>query len=274
MNAPAPKSIEQDTPTNAGQIYAAMAAIMKNVGAVGKNGKTDKNAGGYAYRKIEDVYASLQGLMAEHGVFSLPQVIKQRREERPTRNGGLLIYTILTVRFTFYAADGSSVQAVTVGEGMDSSDKSSNKAMSAAEKYALVMAFKIPTWLRDSEDETPRPGQKPDAAPAPGKQSGKQPSATPEQRASAPAAIGQHNPLPPAHRPQNEGMRRWRRALSDAFQSRDLSAEGRDAACKAFLDTCGAKWLDELDPGQRNTLLMQVRSGHADRFKSAVTAAS
>jgi hypothetical protein len=45
-------------------------------------------------------------------------------------------------------------------------------------------------------------------------------------------------------------------------------SEQRDAACKAYLDSCGASWLDDLDPEQRHALLMQVRSGAADRFKA------
>jgi hypothetical protein len=51
----------------------------------------------------------------------------------------------LTVEFDFYADDGSNVTAVGVGEAMDSSDKASNKAMSAAHKYVLMETFLIPT---------------------------------------------------------------------------------------------------------------------------------
>jgi hypothetical protein len=75
--------------------------------------------------------------------------LERVREERKTvkDNGreGLLIYTTLTVRHTFTADDGSFVEAVTIGEAMDSGDKSSNKAMSAAMKYALLEVFCVPT---------------------------------------------------------------------------------------------------------------------------------
>lgn len=152
MNAPAVKN-EATAPA---KIYAAMATVQKSVGAVGKNRQNSQQ--NYKFRGIDDIYLAVQGVMAEAGVFSLPEVIEQRREERKTRDGkGALVYTILTVRHTFYAADGSSVQAVTVGEAMDSGDKSANKAMSAAEKYALIQAFKIPTEeARDSETDSPQ----------------------------------------------------------------------------------------------------------------------
>jgi hypothetical protein len=53
--------------------------------------------------------------------------------------------TLLPLSIAFVADDGSSVECVTVGEAMDSGDKSSNKAMSAAMKYALLEVFCVPT---------------------------------------------------------------------------------------------------------------------------------
>ena len=53
--------------------------------------------------------------------------------------------------YTFYAPDGSNVRAVVVGEAMDSGDKSSNKAMSAALKYALLQIFRVPTESDDAD---------------------------------------------------------------------------------------------------------------------------
>jgi hypothetical protein len=42
-----------------------------------------------------------------------------------------------------------------IGEAMDSGDKSANKAMSAAQKYALLQVFCIPTEEpKDTENET------------------------------------------------------------------------------------------------------------------------
>lgn len=43
--------------------------------------------------------------------------------------------------YTFHAADGSSVATEAIGEGMDSGDKATNKAMTAAYKYALIQVF-------------------------------------------------------------------------------------------------------------------------------------
>ncbi|WP_066454501.1 ERF family protein [Anaerotruncus rubiinfantis] len=137
-----------------GKIYAAMCAAMNSVGAIGKNDRNSQQ--GFMYRGIDAVYNALQPVLIEHKIFVVPEVLEQTREERQTKSGGSLIYSILKVKFTFYAEDGSNVSAVVIGEGMDSGDKASNKAMSAAFKYACFEAFCIPTdEMRDPDAETP-----------------------------------------------------------------------------------------------------------------------
>lgn len=123
------------------KIYAAMAKIMLEVEPVAK----DKQGHGYKFRGIDDVYAALQMIMARNGVFCVPEVLSERSEERTSAKGATLIYRVLKIKYHFYAEDGSTVSAIVIGEGMDSGDKASNKAMSVAQKYALIQAFCIPT---------------------------------------------------------------------------------------------------------------------------------
>jgi hypothetical protein len=75
----------------------------------------------------------------------VPEVLEHTREERTTKSGGNLIYSILKVKHHFTATDGTEVATVTIGEGMDSADKASNKAMSISFKYACSELFCIPT---------------------------------------------------------------------------------------------------------------------------------
>ena len=146
------------------KIYPAMVAIMLSVTALEKSRRNQTQ--GYDFRGIDDAYNMLHDIMAEHGVFCLPNVVADRHEERTNKNGTCLIYRIVTMRYTFIASDGSSVEATTIGEGMDSGDKAANKAMSAAQKYALIQSFLIPTKEeKDSENESPKvaPRQAPPA---------------------------------------------------------------------------------------------------------------
>ena len=126
-----------------GMIYKLIGQAISKIGAIGKD-KTNTQQG-FKYRGIDQVYNALNPVMAELGIFIAPEVIDQKREERVTQKGAILTYTLLTMRYTVYAPDGSSVSMTVVGEGMDSGDKSSNKAMSVAMKYAMFQLFCIPT---------------------------------------------------------------------------------------------------------------------------------
>ena len=127
----------------ANNIYKAINEVMKEIGAVGKNQKNSQQ--GFMYRGIDAVMNAINPALTNHGVFVVPEVLEQTREERTTSKGNLLIYSICKIKFSFFAEDGSHVEAITIGEGMDSGDKATNKAMSIAFKYACFQVFCIPT---------------------------------------------------------------------------------------------------------------------------------
>lgn len=138
------------------KIFSAMADAMAEVDAIGKDKRN--GAQGFNFRGIDDVYNKLHAVMARHRIFTAPEVIAERTEERKTKNGSNLIYRVLTITYHFYTDDGSSVAVTVIGEGMDSGDKASNKAMSIAHKYALFQVFMIPTEeIIDPDAHTPEP---------------------------------------------------------------------------------------------------------------------
>lgn len=133
-------------------IYEAINAVMNDVGAIGKN--TKNTTQGFMFRGIDAVMNALQPALIKNHVFVVPEVLEQTREERATQKGGALIYSICKIRYTFYAEDGSSVSSIVIGEGMDSGDKATNKAMSIAFKYACFQVFCIPTEeMKDPDAE-------------------------------------------------------------------------------------------------------------------------
>lgn len=143
-------------------IYKAISAVMEDVGAVGKDSVNKQQ--GFKFRGIDAVMNALNPALVKNKVFVIPEVLEQRREERATAKGGLLIYSICKVKYTFFTTDGSSVCATVIGEGMDSGDKATNKAMSIAFKYACFQVFCIPTeeLMDDPDKEIQNPApQKP-----------------------------------------------------------------------------------------------------------------
>lgn len=138
------------------KIYGAITAAMADIGSISKS-KQNKQQG-FQYRGIDDVMNALYPILSKHGLFIAPEVLEHTREERQTKSGGNLIYSILKIRYTMYAGDGSSVSATVIGEGMDSADKSSNKAMSVAMKYAMFQLFCIPTEeMKEMDDRMDEP---------------------------------------------------------------------------------------------------------------------
>lgn len=136
-------------------IYAAICGVMEDVGAVGK-GDYNKSQG-FKYRGIDAVMNALNPAMIKHKIFCTPEVLEQSRKERTTKGGSALIYSVCRMRYRFFTTDGSYVDAVVVGEGMDSGDKATNKAMAVAFKYACFQTFCIPTenLMDDPDKETP-----------------------------------------------------------------------------------------------------------------------
>jgi hypothetical protein len=133
-------------PNQTPQVYSAICRVIFDLSHEGIAKNNRNQAQGYNFRGIDDVYNVLSPLLARHELCVLPRVISREVTEKTNAKGTTLFYTVVHVEFDFVSAvDGSKHTVATVGEAMDSGDKSSNKAMSAAYKYAAFQAFAIPT---------------------------------------------------------------------------------------------------------------------------------
>ena len=217
------------------QIHELIGKAMGEIGAIGKSSRNSQQ--GFMYRGIDAVYNALNPVMSKYGLFICPEVQDMHREERTNAKGTVIIYTVLTVKYTIYAPDGSSITLTVMGEGMDTGDKGVNKAMSIAMKYAMFQLFFIPTEeIKDPDAEVYE-----DIQP-------KGPKAQqPAPKADAPASVEVANKLPPQEpqpepKPTNNpvqaflltamaGLRKKREIT--AAQNNKLFAEQHDALKKA-----------------------------------------
>lgn len=134
------------------KIYEVIPKIINEIGAVGKNQKNTQQ--GFMFRGIDAVMNAINPALVKYKVFIVPQMLEHIREERISNKGNNLIYSICKIKYTFFAEDGSYIEAITVGEGMDSGDKATNKAMAIAFKYACFQVFCIPTEeMKDPDAE-------------------------------------------------------------------------------------------------------------------------
>lgn len=128
------------------KVYEAIASVTANLAKEGISKDRKNEAQGYKFRGIDDVYNALAPFLASAKLCILPNVQERLVVERVNAKGTILLYVTVKVDFSFVSAeDGSDHHVVTYGEAMDSGDKATNKAMSAAYKYAAMQAFCIPT---------------------------------------------------------------------------------------------------------------------------------
>ncbi len=136
-------------------VYIAINNVQAELAKEGIS-KSRKNAQqGYSFRGIDDIYGAISPLLAKEGLVILPHYSERNVVEKTTTKGGALFY--VTVKGTFEivdSKDGSSTTCETYGEAMDSADKATNKAMSAAYKYVCLQTFCVPTDGDNDADAT------------------------------------------------------------------------------------------------------------------------
>jgi hypothetical protein len=141
------------------KVLSCIAAVSGKLAQSGISKDRKNQQQGYAFRGIDDVYNALAPMLAAEKLVIVPRILSRVVVERATQKGGVLFNVTVEAEFDFIAAeDGSKVTARTYGEAMDSADKATNKAMSAAYKYAAFQTFCIPTeGDNDADAHTPEP---------------------------------------------------------------------------------------------------------------------
>lgn len=129
------------------KVYQSINQVQSDLAKSGiAKDRTNQQGSTYKFRGIDDVYNAISPLLAKHGLVILPRMISRQCVERQTAKGSAIFYVTVEAEFDFVSAeDGSKHTVRTFGEAMDMSDKATNKAMSAAYKYAAFQSFAIPT---------------------------------------------------------------------------------------------------------------------------------
>lgn len=144
-------------------IYEKLAKITAELATVQKN-LTIQQAKNSSYKAVSerDIIDAVKPLEEKYGIYSYPcdrEILESNLlESENTYNGQTTKKTtfmtrIKTVyRFVNTEKPDEFIETVTFAEGIDSQDKGSGKAMTYADKYALMKAYKISTG--DDPDQT------------------------------------------------------------------------------------------------------------------------
>jgi hypothetical protein len=188
-----------ELPGPAKSLAEAVCRVMAAVGYVQKD-KQMQGGGSYKYVSVEAVIDALRPEMIRQQLVLLPVGVDPLTLECfENKNGTRQNRTQVRYEFKLiHAASGQAEPVVVIGEAIDVGDKSSNKAMTAARKYALIMAFNIETGAdpddTPSRDQERAPARQPQPAPA------KQPWSLRDQCATAIAGVRDRDGLTRVYR--------------------------------------------------------------------------
>lgn len=133
----------ENTETKQPEIFNAILNIMEGLEPVQKNKVNPSQH--YKYRGIEDVYSALNPMLIANKVILIPELLSHNLTDFNSKSGSLLFRAIVSMKYTFKSTlDGSEAHCIMTGEGMDTGDKATPKAISMAFKYMAFQMFCIP----------------------------------------------------------------------------------------------------------------------------------
>lgn len=136
-------------------IYQRMSAVTNEIRRVAKNLNVDAGKSSYKAVGEADVLDAVKPAEEKYGIYSYP--IEREIVETGTitsesvRNGQVykreqqFMRLRVVYRFVNIEKPDEYVEIATYGDGLDSGDKAPGKAMTYADKYALLKAYKITT---------------------------------------------------------------------------------------------------------------------------------
>lgn len=157
----AAKKEEQKPKEEPKSLVTKLAEIMGLIDRIAKNGRNDHH--NYDYATEADIAEAVRGHMAERHIIMTPDVVDMQWAEKPGSK-----MRIATLKVLFTVRDGDTREEMKFhiyGQGEDAGDKATYKAMTGAEKYALLKLFLIPTGHDPEKDTENRYHPKKDEAP-------------------------------------------------------------------------------------------------------------
>jgi hypothetical protein len=153
--------MEQET--RAKNIYEKLSNISSELSAVAKNLEVGYGQSKYKAVGEADVLKAIKPLEAKHKIYSYPysrQIIESGTIESVNAKGEIKknLFERIEVVYRFVNIENPEefIDITSYGDGIDSQDKSVGKAMTYADKYALLKAYKIVTG-DDPDQEASEP---------------------------------------------------------------------------------------------------------------------
>ena len=129
-------------------IYEKLLAITSEISTIAKNLEVKYGQGTYKAVGEADVLRPVKELEKKYGIYSYPksrQVIDRGTITNSKGTNSLFMRVETEYCFVNIEKPEEQVSVFTYGDGVDTQDKAPGKAMTYADKYALLKAYKIVT---------------------------------------------------------------------------------------------------------------------------------
>lgn len=135
------------------KIFAAMIGIMAEMEPITKDRRNKEQ--GYAFRGVEDIMKAANPLFVKYQVIPVCVKTETVSDENVKSKAGTAGFArCRRYTYRFYAIDGSSIDSVFEGEGIDYGDKATRKASSSGYADMLFKTFVVPTEEDDIENHS------------------------------------------------------------------------------------------------------------------------
>lgn len=157
-------------------IYEKLSAITAEIGVVEKNLNV-KVSSNSSYKAVSerDVLDAVKPIEQKYRVYSYPanrkiidrDVLTKETEYNGTitRTNTLFMRVETVYRFVNIDKPDEFIETTVYGDGLDTGDKASGKAMTYADKYALMKAYKLSTGDDPDKEASPEHGYEMKAEP-------------------------------------------------------------------------------------------------------------
>lgn len=142
-------------------IHVAMNRASAEIGTVGKGDRYKSPQTNYDYRGIERVLNAVSPITRRHGIVIMPSIVDVSYRDIARASGGRMQECTVTMQYRFIGPMGDHLDAVVVGEALDTADKAAAKAQSVAWRVCLIQAFQIATADPDPESVRLERGDEP-----------------------------------------------------------------------------------------------------------------
>lgn len=150
-----PAATNPEIDIKAMNIFQRVAAITEELGVVAKNMNVSAGKGSYKAVSERDIIDAVKPLESKYRVYSYPsnreiiddEILEGEKTYNNQTTKTTTFFTRIKTEYTFLNIDKPEERFTTIvySEGIDPGDKGSGKAMTYADKYALMKAYKIST---------------------------------------------------------------------------------------------------------------------------------